>query len=100
MIGLAEAYAENLILKSFMESLNGVSDSECKTLLTKVCNLYALSTIEKNKGWYLETGYLEGNKTKAIRRMINKLCQQLRYEASGLVDAWAIPSSLLGAEIG
>jgi|GEM_PF-3818062 len=31
--------------------------------------------------------------------MISKLCQELRYEASGLVDAFGIPDELLGAKV-
>ena len=61
--------------------------------------LYALSTIEKNKGWYLENEYLAGNKTKAIRRLVDKLCADLREDADALVNAFGIPEELIVAPI-
>ena len=51
--------------------------------------------MEKNKGWYLENGYMEGVKTKAVRKMVDKLCAEVRQEAVPLVDAFGIPSSCL-----
>ena len=99
MIATAEAYIERVILKSFIVVLDGMEDGEAKTLLTKVKDLYALSTIQENKGWYLECDYMHGSKTKAIRRVVSNLCKELRAEASILVDAFDIPDELLAAEI-
>jgi acyl-CoA oxidase len=48
--------------------------------MLKLYQLYALSQIEKNKGWYLEDGYMEAVKTKAARWLIScvgKLDQML-----------------------
>jgi acyl-CoA oxidase len=64
-----------------------------------MCDLYALSTIDQHKGWYLEKDYMEGVKTKAIRQMVEKLSKNLRSEALFLVEAFAIPDQCLGAEI-
>ncbi|MEJ0033838.1 MAG: acyl-CoA dehydrogenase [Bacteroidota bacterium] len=65
-------------------------------MLRKLCNLFALSQIDKNKGWYLEQGYMEGSKTKAIRKLMNQLCWEIREEAVPLVEAFRIPESCLG----
>ena len=99
MLVLAEAYVERVVLESFVNIINKVEDPSLKKQLKTMCDLYALSTIEQNKGWYLETGYMEGVKTKAIRKMVDKLCKNLRSEAGFLVDAFAIPEQLLGAKI-
>lgn len=61
--------------------------------------LYALSQIEKNKAWYLEDGYMEAVKTKAIRKIVNQLCWDIRPDAVALVNAFAIPDSCLAAPI-
>jgi acyl-CoA oxidase len=98
MVELGQAYVERLVLKDFITFMEK-ADKELIPILNRVCNLYALRIIEENKGWYLETGYLEGIKTKAIRRMINKLCQEIRPDTKGLVQAWGIPDALLGAQI-
>ncbi len=99
MMTLAEAYIERIVLESFVEVIKNVEDKSLKKPLKMMCDLYALSTIEKHKGWYLEDGYMEGNKTKAIRKMVDKLCKNLRGEAGFLVDAFAIPDQVLGAQI-
>ena len=99
MGAVAEAFIEEVTLQKFVEKINEVEDENLKTILTKLCDLYALSTIEKHKGWYLEASYLEGVKTKAIRREIDALCADLRWEAGALVEAFGIPMELLGAEI-
>jgi acyl-CoA oxidase len=68
-------------------------------VLKKLCDLFALSQIDKNKGWYLEQGYMEGVKTKAIRKLVNQLCWDIRQDAVPLVDAFDIPDKLLSAPI-
>jgi len=99
MISCAHAYIDNIVLKSFVKAINQCEDSQSKTALIKVCDLYALSVLEEEKGWFLENDYFEGTKTKAIRRVKNKVIQDLRPDLEGLVDAFGIPSELLGAEI-
>ena len=70
-----------------------------RTMLEKITTYYALNCINEDKGWYLETDYMDGSKTKAIRRTLNKLTQELRPELKALVDAFGIPDESLGAEI-
>ncbi|MGZ5191278.1 MAG: triple tyrosine motif-containing protein, partial [Flavisolibacter sp.] len=50
---------------------------------TRLQQLFALAVIEQNKGWYLEDGYMEAVKTKAIRKMVNQLCWDIRQDAVG-----------------
>ncbi|RYG03137.1 MAG: acyl-CoA oxidase, partial [Chitinophagaceae bacterium] len=76
-----------------------VEDEGLKTILTKLKQLFALSQIEKNKGWYLEEGYMEGVKTKAVRKLVNQLCWEIRTDAVPLVKAFDIPDSCLAAPI-
>lgn len=99
MLNVGFAYIERVVLAQFQEAVKNTTDEGCKQVLTKMCQLYALSQIEKNKGWYLEHGYMEGVKTKAIRRMVNQLCLELREEAVSLVDSFGIPESCLAAPI-
>ena len=87
------AEKERIILEVFQNELEKVEDENCRSILTKVYQLFALSQIEKNKGWYLEQGYLEGVKTKAIRKLVNQLCLEVREESVFLVRAFGVPSS-------
>ncbi|WP_420577711.1 acyl-CoA dehydrogenase [Ekhidna sp.] len=99
MVGVGFAYVEQLILEQFIAQVEATENPLCKAALTKLCQLFALSQIEKNKGWYLEHGYMEGVKTKAIRKLINQLCWDVRQDAVPLVDAFRIPDVVLGAPI-
>ncbi len=99
LIQVGQAYVERIILEQFIQQVERTTDAGCKAVLKKLCDLFALSQIEKNKGWYLEQGYMEGVKTKAIRKLVNQLCWDIRQEAVPLVDAFNIPDVLLSAPI-
>lgn len=99
ILTMSEAFIEKHILDKFYDKIAEVKDANCKKVLTRLCQLYALETIEKNKGWYLENDYVTGSKTKAIRRVVNKLIQELRPDVLSLIEAFNIPQELLGAEI-
>lgn len=95
LVQVGFAYVEWVILDQFVQQVNNTSDPGCKAVLKKLCDLFALSQMEKNKGWYLENGYMESVKTKAIRKMVDRLCAEIRQEAVPLVDAFAVPDSCL-----
>jgi len=99
MMELANAYVERIIIEQFIKTVNACKDPEVKKVLKKLCDLYALSTIEQHKGWYLEQEYMQPVKTKAIRRLVNQLCQSVRNDSNALVDAFGIPTSCLRAPI-
>ncbi|WP_394774266.1 acyl-CoA dehydrogenase [Flavobacterium sp.] len=99
MIDVAQAYLERIVLEQFQLAIKEVEDEKSKEILTKLNHLYALSQIEKNKAWYLEDGYMEAVKTKAIRKMVNQLCWDIRPDAVSLVNAFDIPESCLAAPI-
>ncbi len=99
MIALAEAFVERVVLEQFQQAIKEQADSELVPILEKLCQLYALHTIEKHKGWYLEKDYMAGVKTKAIRKLVDELCATLRQDAQALVNAFGIPDELLAAQI-
>jgi acyl-CoA oxidase len=99
LVQVGFAYIERIILEQFIEQINKTNNAGCKATLKKLCDLFALSQIDKNKGWYLEQGYMEGVKTKAIRKMVNQLCWEIRQDAVPLTDAFNIPESCLAAPI-
>jgi len=99
MLDVAQAYLERVVLEQFQEAISKITDESCKNILTKLYNLFALSQIELNKGWFLEDGYMEAPKTKAIRKLVNQLCWELRPDAVSLVEAFAISESCLAAPI-
>ncbi len=100
MVSMAEAFIERIVLEQFIAAVDATSEGPEKDQLTVLYQLFALSTIDAHKGWYLEQGYLEGVKSKAIRKVVRKLCYKMKNDMVGLVDAFAIPNSCIGAPIG
>ena len=99
MIDVAQAYLDRVLLEQFQLAIQAIEDVKTKEILIKLNQLYALSQLEKNKAWYLEDGYMEAIKTKAIRKIVNQLCWDIRPDAVALVNAFDIPESCLSAPI-
>jgi len=91
LVDMAKAYIEHVVLDKFIFSINQQTDEDLKSVLTDLKNLFALSLVEKNRGWYLEHGYISGGKSLAINKLVLKLCKQLKEESQHLVDAFDIP---------
>jgi acyl-CoA oxidase len=96
---LATAHVERRILESFQRAVEGAPNYGIKDVLGKLCALFALTRMEKDAGWFLESGLLEPVKSKAIRSQTLQLCAELRPHARGLVDAFAFPDKILSAPI-
>ncbi len=99
LLGLANAFVEVQVLEHFLIAIETEADKDLQNALRKLCNLYALHTIESHKGWYLEVDYMAGAKTKAIRRAVDDLCAEVRQDALCYIEAFGIPDSILGAPI-
>lgn len=100
LVDVARAHAEHLTLQGMMAGINRTDAASLRSILSLLRSLYALSTIEADLDWYLESGYVESSKSKAIRNEVNELCEEVRPHAGGLVDAFGIPDALLQAPIG
>jgi acyl-CoA oxidase len=99
LLDLAHAHVERVILERFDRMVATVQVQSLKPVLKRLCDLFALSQIEFNKGWYLEHGALTGLKSRAVTREVDKLCREIRQEAVQLVDSFGIPDSCLAAPI-
>lgn len=96
---MAMAHIERTILESFQRAVDKAPNVEVKGVLGKLCALFALTRIEKDAGWFLESGLLEPVKAKAIRRQVLKLCAEIRPHALDLVNAFNFPDKVLSAPI-
>jgi acyl-CoA oxidase len=94
-VALANAHVQRLILERLQEGVASCTDTRLRPVLDEVAALHGLITIERDRGWFLEKGYLEPNKARALRDSINALCVQLRPHAVALVDGFGIPEVLL-----
>jgi acyl-CoA oxidase len=95
LIGAARAYVDCVVLEAFAAKLPQVTDPDARALLERVCDLYALSTIEADRGWFQEHGRLSSTRSKAVIKAVNTLCTELRPHATTLVDAFGVPETAL-----
>jgi acyl-CoA oxidase len=95
----ARAHIEARILEAFADAVDSVEDDDARALLSRVCDLHALATIERDRAWFLEHNRLTPTRSKAVTGAVNDLCRQLRPFASLLVDAFGIPAEMLTAPI-
>ncbi|MCW2601164.1 MAG: mmgC3 [Frankiales bacterium] len=68
-------------------------------LLEQVRNLAVLSTIESDRAWWLEHGFLSADASRDLQKQVNVLCADLRPHALILVAGFGIPDALLRAPI-
>ncbi|GGZ70564.1 acyl-CoA oxidase [Streptomyces subrutilus] len=97
VIALARAHVERLVTESFVDKVRALPEGGEKEALGLLCDLFALSTIEADRAWFMEHGRLTVQRSKAISREVNDLCRKVRPLAVDLVDAWGIPSAVLRA---
>lgn len=98
MVEAARAHMDRRVLEAFAMAVED-ADHPVGDVLNTLCDLYALSTIEANRGWYQEHQRLSGSRAKAVQRTVDDLCDELAPTAGDLVDAFAIPDQVLAAPI-
>jgi acyl-CoA oxidase len=98
MVQLGRAHIERVLLENFSEALAkaepGVQDA-----LKLMHDIFALSILERERGWFLENGYFEGPKSKAIRNLLLELCRDAKLDSIDWVNAFDLPSVSLSAPI-
>jgi acyl-CoA oxidase len=99
LLALADAFAEKMVLDAMLRKEVQIKKDSVKLVFAQIRSLYALSCIEKHKGWYLEQDYISSAKSKAIRDRVEAHCLALRPQVADLVAAFDIPDDLLAAPI-
>ena len=99
VLAAARAHIDREVLELFVSALERCDEPGAATILGDLCDLHALSMLERDRAWFLEHGRLTPARSKAITAAVNDLCKRLRPHAAALVDAWGIPDVLIGAPI-
>lgn len=99
LLGAARAHVDNVLLAAFVNGIERMEPGPEKELLVRLCDLYALSTIEAERGWFQEHGVLTANRSKQVIAAVNELCGLIRPQALTLVDAFGIPDASVAAPI-
>jgi acyl-CoA oxidase len=99
-VNVARAHMATVALAAFQRAVDGCEDEDLRSVLKLLCDLYALADLESDRAFFMEHGRLSGPRCKAITREVNRLCNEARLCAGGLVDAFGIPDEVLAAPIG
>ena len=98
-VAAAGAHVELLLLEQFSQVAERARGAQLKDTLRTLCDLYALSRIERDRGWFQEHGFLTGSRSKDVVKAVGELCAELRPRAGDLVEAFGIPDAVLAAPI-
>ncbi|HEX7717586.1 MAG TPA: acyl-CoA dehydrogenase [Marmoricola sp.] len=99
VIGSARAHVERLVLEAFVDKVAATREGDNRDALNLLCDLYALSTIEADRAWWMEHGRLSSARSKAISREVDELCRKIRPLALDLVDAFGVPAEMQATEM-
>jgi acyl-CoA oxidase len=99
LLTAARAHVDSVLLTAFDNAIDAVPDGPERTLLDAVCDLYALATLEADRGWIQEHGRLTAARSKGLVAAVNELCGRLRPHARTLVDAFGVPEAAVAAPI-
>ncbi|MGC3994282.1 MAG: acyl-CoA dehydrogenase [Propionicimonas sp.] len=97
MLFVAKAHLERVLLEAFIAGIEACTDPAAKAVLQRLCSLYALSSINDDRAWFIEHNRITTGRAKAIGAQLSALCGELRPDALALVEGLGIPESWLGA---
>lgn len=93
----ARVHVDRVVLEAFIAGIDACEDDATRELLNRLCDLYALSSLEADRGWFMEHARMSLPRAKAIRPQVNALCGELRPHALELVEGLGVPEQWLGA---
>ncbi|GAB3264022.1 acyl-CoA dehydrogenase [Alteromonas gracilis] len=99
VIGCARAHMDRLVLEAFVDKAATLPEGDERYAVNLLVDLYALTTIEADRGWWMEHGRLSSQRSKAISAEIGRLNRRIRPLARQLVDALGVPEEALKAAI-
>ncbi|KAG6401185.1 hypothetical protein SASPL_138033 [Salvia splendens] len=100
LLTLAESHIETVILAKFIDAVRSCPDEKSRAALKLVCDLYAMDRIWNDIGTYRNVDYVAPNKAKAIHKLTEYLCFQVKNVAKEMVDAFDLPDYVTRAPIG
>lgn len=95
LIAAGWARMESLALQALVEAEGKLpKDSSARKVLEQVRNLYALSTIIEDAGWFEEHNVLPSSRVRIARAAQRDLVDSLAPWAEVLVDAFGVPEAI------
>lgn len=95
VVDVARVHTEKIVLEAFARAVERCDDAVLKDVLGRLCTLYFLWHLERDRGWFQEHGRLSSTRSKAVLKAVNALCEALRLQAAALVEAFGVPEQQL-----
>lgn len=101
---ISRAHCQYILVRNFFVTLqNDPTLSQNRPMLDalKACAaLFALSTMEKELSEFLVSGYISSEQSAMLKEQVINLLENIRPNAVGLVDAFALPDYYLHSALG
>ena len=99
LISAARDHGQLLRWEAFTAALEKVADPATSEVLTWLRDVFTLSLIEEDLGWFLANGHLSMQRARTLPGYLNRLLARLRPHAQDLVDAFGYTQDHLRADI-
>ncbi|MBW4041671.1 MAG: acyl-CoA dehydrogenase [Acidobacteria bacterium] len=99
LIDAARADARLRQWRAFTRAVERETHAPTKVMLTLVRDVFALTTIERDLGWYLVRRRLSVSRARAVTRLLDGLIRRMRPHAVDLVQAFGYEQGHLRAAI-
>ena len=99
MIDAARSYAEKVRWDAFTAAVDATAHAGTRTVLGWLRDVYALTVIERDLGWFQASGRLSAGRARAVDAELDALLRRLRPHVLDLVDAWGLGDDHLRAAI-
>lgn len=99
LVAMARAHVERVVFDAFCEAVDSLEGERERDALERLACLWALWRIESDLGWFMENGVAEPGRASAVRREVQRLCDEAAEDALNYVKAFGIPEASLAAPI-
>lgn len=97
LLFVARAHLERVMLEAFIAGIEACADPDARSVLERLCSLFALDSIAADADWFLEHNRISAGRAKAVNAQVNALCAELRPNALEVVEGLGVPEEWLGA---
>ncbi|KAF9319801.1 fatty-acyl coenzyme A oxidase [Podila horticola] len=98
-LAAAKIHSFGYIFRRFAQAVKSAPEG-LRPILTKVCFLYGLYSIEQNSGFFLQYRYFTPSQMDYVRAQVNVFCREVRQEYIPLIDAFNYSDYMINSPLG
>ncbi|KAF9926053.1 fatty-acyl coenzyme A oxidase [Mortierella alpina] len=98
-LAAAKIHAFGYIFRRFSQAVRNAPEG-LQPVLTKLCILYGLYSIEQNAGFFLQYRYFTPSQMDFVRAQVNVFCREVRQEYIPLIDAFNLSDYMINSPLG